>query len=38
MKCRATACIKLGYKPRVVEKVLGSNFTDALGRIWQDLT
>jgi len=27
--------LKRGYKPRAVEKVLGLNFTDALGRIWQ---
>jgi membrane dipeptidase len=29
------ALLKRGYTPRVVEKVLGLNFTDALGRIWQ---
>jgi len=32
----ANALLKRGYKPGAVEKVLGSNFTDALGRIWQD--
>jgi membrane dipeptidase len=32
----ADALLKRGYKPRAVEKVLGLNFTDALGLIWQD--
>ena len=32
----ADALLKRGYKARVAEKVLGLNFTDALGRIWQD--
>jgi len=32
----ADALLKRGYKPGVVEKVLGRNFTDALGRIWND--
>jgi membrane dipeptidase len=32
----ADALLKRGYKPPVVEKVLGRNFTDALGRIWKD--
>jgi membrane dipeptidase len=32
----ADALLKRGYTPRVVEKVLGLNFTDALGRIWKD--
>jgi membrane dipeptidase len=32
----ADALLKRGYKARVAEKVLGRNFTDALGRIWQD--
>ena len=32
----ADALLKRGYKSRAVEKVLGSNFTDALGRIWGD--
>lgn len=32
----ADALLKRGYSPRVAEKVLGLNFTDALGRIWQD--
>jgi len=32
----ADALLKRGYKSRSVEKVLGSNFTAALGRIWQD--
>jgi membrane dipeptidase len=32
----ADALLKRGYRPRAVEKVLGLNFTDALGRIWQD--
>jgi membrane dipeptidase len=31
----ADALLKRGYKARAVEKVLGLNFTDALGRIWQ---
>jgi membrane dipeptidase len=31
----ADALLKRGYKAAAVEKVLGSNFTDALGRIWQ---
>jgi membrane dipeptidase len=30
----AGALLKRGYPARVAEKVLGSNFTDALGRIW----
>jgi membrane dipeptidase len=30
----ADALLKRGYKPRAVEKILGLNFTDALGRIW----
>ena len=32
----ADALLKRGYKARVAEKVLGLNFTDTLGRIWQD--
>jgi membrane dipeptidase len=32
----ADALLKRGYKARVAEKVLGLNFTDALGRIWRD--
>ncbi|MGH6878970.1 MAG: dipeptidase, partial [Rhizomicrobium sp.] len=32
----ADALLKRGYAPRAVEKVLGLNFTDALGRIWQE--
>jgi hypothetical protein len=32
----ADALFKRGYKARAVEKVLGLNFTDALGRIWAD--
>ena len=32
----ADALLKRGYKSRAVEKVLGLNFTDALGRIWAD--
>jgi membrane dipeptidase len=30
----ADALLKRGYSARVAEKVLGSNFVDALGRIW----
>ena len=30
----ADALLKRGYGARVAEKVLGTNFTDALGRIW----
>lgn len=30
----ADALLKRGYGARVAEKVLGLNFTDALGRIW----
>jgi membrane dipeptidase len=30
----ADALLKRGYKARAVEKVLGTNFTDVLGRIW----
>jgi membrane dipeptidase len=30
----ADALLKRGYTPRTVEKVLGLNFTDSLGRIW----
>ena len=30
----ADALLKRGYPARVAEKVLGSNFVDALGRIW----
>ena len=30
----ADALLKRGYSERVAEKVLGSNFTEALGRIW----
>lgn len=32
----ADALLKRGYTARVAEKVLGLNFTNALGRIWQD--
>ena len=32
----ADALLKRGYNARVVEKVLGLNFTDALGRIWKE--
>ena len=32
----ADALLKRGYPARVAEKVLGLNFTNALGRIWQD--
>jgi len=32
----ADALLKRGYKAGAVEKVLGRNFTDALGRIWND--
>lgn len=32
----ADALLKRGYKVRVAEKVLGLNFIDALGRIWQE--
>jgi membrane dipeptidase len=32
----ADALLKRGYSVRVAEKVLGLNFTNALGRIWQD--
>jgi membrane dipeptidase len=32
----ADSLLKRGYKARVAEKVLGLNFTDALGRIWRD--
>jgi membrane dipeptidase len=32
----ADALLKRGYSARVAEKVLGLNFTNALGRIWQD--
>ena len=35
-KVIADALLKRGYKARVAEKVLGLNFTDALGRIWAD--
>jgi membrane dipeptidase len=31
----AAALLKRGYPARVAEKVLGRNFIDALGRIWQ---
>ena len=31
----ADALLKRGYSTKVAEKVLGLNFTDALGRIWQ---
>ena len=31
----ADALLKRGYAPRAVEKVLGLNFTNALGRIWE---
>lgn len=34
MELIADALLKRGYSSRIVEKVLGSNFTDALGRIW----
>lgn len=30
----ADALLKRGNEPRAVEKVLGLNFIDALGRIW----
>ena len=32
----ADALLKRGYSARVAEKVLGLNFTNALGNIWQD--
>jgi membrane dipeptidase len=32
----ADALLKRGYKPAAVEKVIGLNFINALGRIWQD--
>ena len=32
----ADALLKRGYSARVTEKVLGLNFTDALGRIWKE--
>jgi membrane dipeptidase len=32
----ADALLKRGYASRVAEKVLGLNFTNALGHIWQD--
>jgi membrane dipeptidase len=32
----ADALLKRGYSARVAEKVLGLNFTNALGRIWQE--
>jgi len=32
----ADALLKRGYSARVAEKVLGLNFTNALGHIWQD--
>ena len=32
----ADALLKRGYGARVTEKVLGLNFTDALGRIWKE--
>ncbi len=32
----ADALLRRGYKPGAVEKVLGLNFTNALGRIWKE--
>ncbi|HLY06758.1 MAG TPA: membrane dipeptidase, partial [Rhizomicrobium sp.] len=32
----ADALLKRGYGARIAEKVLGRNFTDALGRIWKE--
>jgi len=30
----ADALLKRGYKSHAVEKILGANFIDVLGRIW----